>query len=614
MTPGVVHNTPVQWHAPARGALRHVVLLCNTLGDEGLYAYRPLVALAEDLAQAGLGVLRFSFPDQDDGVDLAPEADALQASLDTVLDLLAWVQQQWPGVAISLCGYRLGALLAAEAAARSPGVGALALLAPVLSGRIALRELALKSGQAVAADQALVQDGWHLSPASRETLARLDAQALLAAPPARGRVFSDTGLRAAEKLVSSLQQAGAGDWRVEPAEDLVSLRAYSHLVTVPEATFSALVAWLAGLTPVAGAADPAGAATTENTAITAAPHQTVALADAVCSATLSLPGAAERALRLGPQRRLAGVLCTPPGARTQPQAGHPATPCLLILSTAGNPSAGQSRSAVRLARALAQRGVASLRVDVRGNGNSLPVQRARNWAMYTEAPTDDVVAALDWLQQQGWAQPAVFGLCSGAYLALQAAVQDPRPGRLLLVNLQSFLWQGAPFGAELEAPVPGGGAAAAPASGDGVQLKHLGRYKQIIFTRDFWRRLFAGEVHVWGVTRRLAAKLALRLASRVQASLPTGWVLLPQQAAVQSRVACLTQRALPIDLIYGDTDAGLNELEALFGRQGQRLTRQPGVALQLVPGADHMFIDPPSLQTLIQYVGDTLSLSNAPSA
>ncbi|MDD0814891.1 hypothetical protein PSQ39_09650 [Curvibacter sp. HBC28] len=580
MTPIVIHNTPVQWHAPASGDLRHVVLLCNTLGDEGLYVYRPLVALAEDLAQAGLGVLRFSFPDQDDGVDLAPDADAIAESLNTLQALLAWVQRQWPGVAVSLCGYRMGALLAAEVAARSPGLLGLALLAPVPSGRLVLRELALKAGQGVAADAALVQDGWHLSPASRQTLAGLDWQALLQQSPPHGLVLSDTGLRAAEKLAGGLAQAGATGWRVQAAEDLVSLRAYSHLVTVPEVAFSELVRWLVGLPLPAAVPQPA-------------PRL-----DLPAPSALNLPQGTERSLRLGPQGRLAGVLCTPPGCEAS--SARADSPCLLILNTAGNPSAGQSRSAVQLARALAVQGVSSLRVDVRGNGNSLPVQRGRNWAMYTEAPIEDVSAALDCLQQQGWAQPAVFGLCSGAYLALQAAVQDPRMGRLLLVNLQSFLWQGEPFGAELEAPV------GSSEAGDGVQLKHMGRYKQIIFTLDFWRRLLAGEVHVWGVTRRLVARLSLRVASRVQASLPAGWVLLPQQAEVQERMARLTRRALPITLIYGDTDAGLNELEALFGRQGQRLTRQPGVALHLVADADHMFIDPPSLQTLIRQVGEAL--------
>lgn len=399
-------------------------------------------------------------------------------------------------------------------------------------------------------------------------------------------MLSDTGLRAAEKWVASLVQAGATDWRVQAADDLVTLRAYSHLVTVPEAAFAELVNWLAGL-PVPG--------------LTPWP---ALLGDAQAQAVLNLPQCQERAIRLGPQEGLAGVLCTPHALAALPAPTD--SPCLLILNTAGNPCAGQSRSAVQLARALAARGLSSLRVDVRGNGNSLPVQRGRNWAMYTEAPAEDVSAALDALQQRGWARPAVFGLCSGAYLALQAAVQDPRLGRLLLVNLQSFFWQGEPFGAELEAP------AGSRAAGDGVQLQHMGRYKQIVFTRDFWRRLFAGEVHVWGVSRRLAAKLALRMASRVQASLPAGWVLLPQQAAVQERMALLTRRGQPITLIYGDTDAGLNELEALFGRQGQRLTRQPGVAMHLVPGADHMFVDPPALQALIQQVGDALCLPHAP--
>lgn len=132
-----------QLHAPADGVFRHLVVLCNAFGGEGLYAQRALGVLAEDMAAAGMAALHLDYPGQGDSVDLAASVDATQAWLGGVRAALAWARSHFPGVALSLCGHRLGALLAAEVASTEADVQALLLLSPPQSGRHLVRELQL---------------------------------------------------------------------------------------------------------------------------------------------------------------------------------------------------------------------------------------------------------------------------------------------------------------------------------------------------------------------------------------------------------------------------------------------------------------------------------------
>jgi len=564
-------------HLPEGGRFRQLVLICNSFGYEGLYVHRALAALGEDLAAAGMAALRLDYPDQGDSVDLPPEADAVGAWLDSLRAALAWARHRYPGVALSLCGYRLGALLAAEVAAQEPELCGLVLLSPVMSGRSYVRELKLSIGPnaAQAEVQGLSQEGWWLSAASLQRLAGLDLKHLGA--PARIDVLAlaDSGTRALEKWAAAFRataEEGASRplcCEVHEAPELLLLRDDSHAVTVPETGFAQVVDWLRRrpAQPSRPAAEPD---------------------PAPLPAAWAVPGGVEQHLRYGPQKAFAAVW-------TRPDPDRGGGPCLLILNTGGNPRSGHNRLSVRLARALLQQGVSTLRVDVSGTGDAWPVQRGRNQALYSGAPVADVGVALDWLEHQGHGRPAVLGLCSGAYLGFQAALAQERVGSLLMVNSQSFLWHGRPFGE----PVTEGAAADQP-----VQLKHLDRYHRIVFTADFWRRLWRREVRVWEVVSRLVGAHVFRLASAVQARLPGWLVLVPRAAAIQRHFAALLRRRLPLLLVYGDTDPGMNELQACFGPAGMRLARQSGVSVQIVPGADHTFTEPASTDTLVRIVGE----------
>lgn len=556
-----------QLHTPADGRFRHLVVLCNAFGGEGLYAQRALGVLAEDLAAAGMAALHLDYPGQGDSVDLAADDDATEAWLAGVRAALVWARSHFPGVALSLCGHRLGALLAAQVAATEPDVQALLMLSPPQSGRHLVRELQLTAQPADQGDGCFLY-GWWLSKATLTGLQSLELSVVSRRPSLAVRALSEAGMRALVKLGQAHVAAGGCEFEVFEMPDLAGLRAEPHLVEAAETSFAHGVQWLAQWGSKASAVG-----------VMAAPALPM-------STELKLPEGLESGHRFGPSEAYFGVLC-------RPHQALPEQACVLILNTGGNPRSGHHRLGVALARALASAGIASLRMDASGIGDSLPVVRGRSLALYSQACPGDVGHALDWLTGQGWARPVVFGLCSGAYLGLHAAASETRMGGLVMVNPQSFLWEGPIFGSET--PAEGG----APAE---VEIQQLDHYWRVVFTGRFWRRLWRAEVAVAGVLRQVSKALWFRCAAALQARLPASWALAPRAAKVQAHFEALARRQLPLLLVYADTDPGLNELQACFGPGGRRLLRNPAASVHLVTGADHTFTAPADSENLIQIV------------
>lgn len=564
-----------QLHTPADGVFRHLVVLCNAFGGEGLYAHRALCVLAEDMATAGMAALHLDYPGLGDSVDLPPGVDATQEWLAGVRAALAWARRHFPGVALSLCGHRLGALLAAEVASTEPDVQALLLLSPPQSGRHLVRELQLTALPAPQGDGFYLY-GWWLASSTLAGLQALDLGCLSRRPSLAVQVLTEAGVRGLVKLGQAHVQAGGAEFDVHEMPDLAGLRAEPHLVEAAEAAFACGVQWLA----LRGASG-AGVGSLHAPALPLA-------------SDLHLPQGLESGCRFGPGGAYFGIVCRPHEVQPDPR-------CVLILNTGGNPRSGHHRLSVALARALAAVGVASLRMDATGIGDALPAVRGRSLALYSAASLVDVSHALNWLEGQGWVHPVVFGICSGGYLGLHAAARETRMGGLVMVNPQSFLWDGPVFGSE---PSVDGGA---PAE---VEIQQLSHYRRVLFSGDFWQRLLRAEVAVAGVLRQVSRALWFRFTAALQAHLPAGWVLAPRAAKVQALFSGLAKRRMPLLLVYADTDPGLNELQACFGPCGRRLLTYPGTGVQLVRGADHTFTGPADSENLIQIVRQFVSSSS----
>ncbi len=525
------------------------VVLCGPYGYEAICAHRGLRQLSEALAGAGLPVLRFDYPGTGDSAgDDAP--DRLPGWLDAIEAAADRLRLETGVTEVALCGLRLGASLAAAAAARRPSrIAALALLAPVPSGRAYLRQLTLaaRAGRSTGAPEPdwLETAGFRLHRSDAEALAGLDlAEALeaaripqvLALHPARHPLLG-------EKLVARLREAGTALTEA-PFEGYDAFLRDAYLSQVPRAAFSLVTEWLRqGAPPAAGPARGAAPA----------------------GAELALPeGARERALLFGPGCDLAGVLCEPEPGRAA--AGLPA---VLLLNTGANHHIGNGRMAVRLARRLAGLGVTSFRVDAPGIGDSAPPPGAADPdappGLYAPDATGHVHAALDLLEAQGLPHCVAIGICSGAHVAFQAALRDRRITGLALANLPAFDRDAG------GAPALDGG----PPPGEIHSLRRL---------RMLLRRLLAET------DRLLAEWLGLELGLNRAG----GWV------------RGLARRGVSMLLVYSAGDRGLRELRAHFGRGGRTLSRLPGFRRVVLNGSDHALNPRPMQQEFLALVEEHL--------
>ena len=109
----------------------------------------------------------------------------------------------------------------------------------------------------------------------------------------------------------------------------------------------------------------------------------------------------------------------------------------VILLNAGTiHRVGPHRINVRLARRLAERGIASIRFDLAGHGDSA---RLTGDHSFEEQAVVDIRAAMDALTVvAGTPRTAIFGICSGAYHGYAAALRDERVVGLLMFDAYRY--------------------------------------------------------------------------------------------------------------------------------------------------------------------------------
>ncbi|WP_237772465.1 hydrolase 1, exosortase A system-associated [Herbaspirillum robiniae] len=168
--------------------------------------------------------------------------------------------------------------------------------------------------------------------------------------------------------------------------------------------------------------------------------------------------------------RLVGVLSLPAAAPTQG---------ILMLVGGAQYRAGSHRQFTLLARAFAAAGIAVLRFDFRGMGDSEGEQRD------FESVGADIDCALTHFMQEvpGLAGVTLWGLCDGASAALLHAAHDRRVDGMVLVN---------PW-----ARTESGQAQA--------YLRHY--YRSHLFSKALWGKILCGRFDAAGALRSFIAQL-----------------------------------------------------------------------------------------------------------
>lgn len=526
----------------AKMSAKTAVVLCAGIKHDGMRGYRSYRLLADALAAAGYPTLRFDYPGSCNSSDASNtengEIEMLaiwQASIHAASD---WIRQQSGAQQIVLGGLRFGATLAAMVAAQREDVVGLMLLAPILRGRSFVSQLSVEANfhdSSVSTNGPLVLHELYLSRKTVELVRNVDLRKVSVPAGCRVGVFSQADSPVMTACVDGWRRGGA-DVTCADFEGLEPMLRPVFMNHETPADVKRVAMWLQAMVP---------------------PGQSWAFQDDLpLSANLRLDACIETPIQFGPMKQLFGILCRP---KERPEADM----VVIIGNSSGDHTCGYGRFAVHLARLLAAEGIASLRMDFAGVGDSL-ADGDRPTHVFECDRRADFAAAIDALAERGYRQFALQGLCSGAYHAFRAALTDPRVGSMLLVNLPLFEWK------------------------DGVRVEHLShvvesptRFLQKMGRMDLWLQMARGQLDIGSRLATQCVWLAIKtkgimssLARRFGITLPLNF---GQKSAYQ-----LSRRAR-ILYLFSEGDPGIAALNREFGPDGI----PAGATVRIVSGLDH---------------------------
>lgn len=546
------------------------VVLCAPLGHETMWSHRAWRHLADDLAAAGMPVLRFDYPCTGDSAGACEAAHFLGRAASSIVAAAAQLRALAGVEHIVLCGLRAGASLAVQAAeamrshpAWQGGVAALVLLAPVVNGRAYLRELRalhLNWLNSVGPTEtpppppagALDVLAFRFSADTVRDLEalRLDRGANCPAP--RVLVLDPwPGSASAAGALAQYYTDGGAKVDAAPFPDYADMMQSAEFAGVPAQTWRQLVQWLAPIPAAAGL----------SAALPAARRHLPGAA----SLRVAVDGVIEESVWLGARRQF-GILC-------MPRDEAPAPVAVIFPNTGGNHHVGDGRMFVTLSRRLARLGVVSLRLDVSALGDSPRAPRSMSISkIYSPGPRADLSAAVDWMRARGFRCIVLAGVCSGAFLSLHAALANPGVNGLVLANLVKFRWD--------RADDRSAGKGARSWQGWLSAARRGGN----------WQRVLQGQVRIAPLAAAMARHAYRHATERVAFRLTRlrgGEDLASATAYARAAMRSLNERGVRTDMLYGSEDMGLDEAQLRFGRDLEALAAFTHITVHRHACMDH---------------------------
>ena len=558
-------------HLPAGPARRAGVILCDALGFESLSLHRTFRHAAERLAEMGFATLRFDYPGTGDSAGSDRDGERVRAWLDGIHAARAELIARTGVTEVALVGVRIGATLAAIAAAEQAPVSALVLWAPCSRGQAYVRERQVLSrtasadfpdtrGADVAGDPADVNAaGFVLTVATIAALSELDVTKITRCPAPRVLVMSREAAKSDATLVARLQDLGAAVSAMETT-GYQEMMAEAHSTTVPTAALDSLTAWLGATFPLRDRTPPATldvASLLELDATPDAPHRAVAGAPTTIQ---------EEPIAFGPDQRLFGIVSRPAGNLV---SGRPA---VVLLNAGAVHRIAPDRFAVSIARSLAALGFLAMRFDLGGLGDSATGTGRDENVSYPDDATHDMEAAFSVLRQRFGAERFVLaGLCSGGHYAFHRAIRGAPVVGAVIINPLFYL-DGGIADARSEYKAAG-------------ELLH---YRQRLLRPDAWQKLGRGGVNVGRVIGLALHRAATVARARIAQTLI--WLKLRSAptAGLQSDLRAVVKNGVDSLLILGESEPSLAYLRTHGGGVEKEL-RGKGLRVELVPMTDHTF-------------------------
>lgn len=422
----------VGWLHPAAPGRRPGLglVVCNPFGFEEVCAHRSLRHLAAEAAATGIPSLRFDYPGCGNAAGDVRDPDLVARWVRSVQAAIERLRSESGVAHVVLAGVRVGAAIAALAAAEREDVAGLIAIAPVERGRDYLRELRLL-GHATS-DGALETAGFILGASAVDMISRIDLCADAKSPAPRVLIVERDDLPLPRRWHGVLAAHGV-------ATETAEWPGYAALMTNPQdaklpvaivtGVLATIAEWQTGVKggtvprPVPSA--PAVAPDAEWRVGIVRGDDPVEIVERMVSIDLggsTMFGVQSR--RIDAPRE--------PGAKRRG---------VVLLNSGAVYHIGPNRLWVTLARRWAARGIAVLRVDLSGIGESPARLGGTENRVYSVEAADDIAAALRWLREQGIEDCKVVGLCSGAFHALNAAVAGQAISAAIMINPLTYSWE-----------------------------------------------------------------------------------------------------------------------------------------------------------------------------
>ena len=523
------------------------VLICGALAHEDLCTRSSLALMAQRLAEAGVPVLRLDLTGMGQSGPLADEADAWGQWQQDVSAAAHMMRDTLGVTKLTLIGLRLGGSVLLEAAAdlgvEHLSVDDLVLMAPVLTGIQHLRELASFADNDLSAD-------------IQSSLQPIDLRRPKTCPAGNVFVMSAHRDAAMDAFEIHLETLGAKVWTSRFVHyDKLMCDPLTARVAVE--AVDAVVAWTLR-------------------SVSTCQRVPVALPKA---AAIRGEGWQETRHVLGCSRNLAAVLTRPaPAVATQTSA----TSVIVVLNAGRTPSNGLGSQTLHLARTWAGLGLATLRVDLPGIGDSpasslKPSSDASN--LFGDEQRRDLGQVVDWLRAQGLSDVSFLGIGSGAYQSFHTALEDARLDKVFLVNLPCFKWGAT----------------------DVLRMASWTRSR----ASAMLKRLRASERADVTPDAATLAEIALPLADKFAAGSASA---LRRLATLSGATAAgndvdrmfreLSDRGTQTVLIYTAGDASIAELDRWMGADGGRACALPHVERHIIETGDELLSSKKARQTL----------------
>jgi len=394
-------------HLPVDNQIRGGVLICGSLGKEGMDSVRLHRILADGLARRGFAVLHFDYLGLGDSAYAQVRDDAVAnwvASVGHALDYLTLIGAE----SATAIGIRAGCLILNEYLAQSHTVNRVVYLDPYGTGRRYLREhttlFRLSVGEDAATPGEVSIIGGRLSDRAAAEFAALRMDANPVSADGVDNVLLVGRPAETDKRVTALASAEGVDSIVTGGLPECARPTVTPL-PIPFTGVDSIIEWIDGKAP-------------------ARTHR--AVPQYVTTVTMPAEGTDgvdvfESIERIEPNDLLA--------IRTLPRRPSPApAKTVLFFVTSNDLHVGPTREWVELSRRIAAAGSQALRWDPAGQGLSGQISRDPFRFIFSKADiTDSVAVARHACQDAG--ELKLVGTCSGAWYAAQAARKIGDPGQ-----------------------------------------------------------------------------------------------------------------------------------------------------------------------------------------